>query len=215
MWAKIITIKRTKDLNYFSLCAFNLFNTRVSQFELNYWNKWTFPRHSNLLRCTCVCVYIYIHTLYCRVEELDWSAERQVLIPAEHLWGVFKCRPWAKNPSPNINDLYIWDTVISYTSKLLQKRWKYKFMLLSMLPQFGSAFFSSKEVGVPVHTRGVQLGSGLGFLQTSQVLPHWLNHHSSYTQRHCHVRIEKGSVQTVAIKLEAHNSREYHYMLKH
>ncbi len=35
------------------LCALNLFNTRVSQFELNYWNKWTFPRHSNLLRCTC------------------------------------------------------------------------------------------------------------------------------------------------------------------
>ncbi len=28
---------------------------RVSQFELNYWNKWTFPRHSNLLRCTCSC----------------------------------------------------------------------------------------------------------------------------------------------------------------
>ncbi len=24
-------------------------------FELNYWNKWTFPRHSNLLRCTCTC----------------------------------------------------------------------------------------------------------------------------------------------------------------
>ncbi len=53
MWAKIITIKRTKDLNYFSLCALHLFNTQVSQFELNYWNKWTFPRHSNLLRCTC------------------------------------------------------------------------------------------------------------------------------------------------------------------
>ncbi len=28
--------KRTKDLNYFNLCAFNLFNTRVSQYELNY-----------------------------------------------------------------------------------------------------------------------------------------------------------------------------------
>ncbi len=27
MWAKIITIKRTKDLNYFSLCALNLFYT--------------------------------------------------------------------------------------------------------------------------------------------------------------------------------------------
>ncbi len=37
----------------------------------------------------------------------------------------------------------------------------------------------------------------------------------SYTQRHCHVRIEKGPVQTVDIKLEAHNSLEYQYMLKH
>ncbi len=27
---------------------------------------------------------------------------------------------------------------------------------------------------------------------------------------HCHVRIEKGPVQTVAMKLEAHNSLEYH-----
>ncbi len=29
MWAKIITIKRTKDLNYFCLCALDLFNTQV------------------------------------------------------------------------------------------------------------------------------------------------------------------------------------------
>ncbi len=29
------------------------------------------------------------------VEELDWSAESQVLIPAEHLWCDFKCRHWA------------------------------------------------------------------------------------------------------------------------
>ncbi len=41
------------------------------------------------------------------MEELDWSAERPVLIPAEHLWCDFKCRPWAKNSSPNTNDLYI------------------------------------------------------------------------------------------------------------
>ncbi len=34
-------------------------------------------------------------------------------------------------------------------------------------------------------------------------------------QRHCHIRIEKAPVQPVAIKLEAHNSLEYHYMLKH
>ncbi len=56
----ILTIKRTKDLNYFSLCALNLFNTRVSQFELNYWNKCIFPRHSNLLRCTCILLLLFI-----------------------------------------------------------------------------------------------------------------------------------------------------------
>ncbi len=64
IWAtgkqKIITIKRTKDLNYFSLCALYLFNTRVSQFELNYWNKLTFPRHSNL-RCTCMLIFCSRH----------------------------------------------------------------------------------------------------------------------------------------------------------
>ncbi len=38
------------------------------------------------------------------VEELDWSAGRQVLIPAEHFWCDFK---WSKNSSPNTNDLYI------------------------------------------------------------------------------------------------------------
>ncbi len=56
MWAKIITIKRTKD---FRLCALNLFNTWVSQFELNYWNKWTFPRPSNLLKCTCISIIVW------------------------------------------------------------------------------------------------------------------------------------------------------------
>ncbi len=40
------------------------------------------------------------------VEELDWSAESQVLIPAEHFLWDFKCRPWGKNVSPNTNDLY-------------------------------------------------------------------------------------------------------------
>ncbi len=42
MRAKIITIKRTNDLNYFSLCALNLLN---------------------LLRCTCVYIYIYIYSV--------------------------------------------------------------------------------------------------------------------------------------------------------
>ncbi len=74
------------------------------------------------------------------------------------------------------------------------------------------------KVCIYSHTRGAKLGLGLGFMQTSQVLPHWLNQSFSswtlsYTQRHCHVRIEKGPVQTVAIILEEHNSLEYHYML--
>ncbi len=97
-------------------------------------------------------------------------------------------------------------------------------MFPSLLPQFGSAFFSSKEGGVPLlcksllfgdeflaqglhlksrNTRSVQLGLGLGFLQTvkffhtdSIIISLWS---LSYTQRHCHVKIEKSPVQTVAI----------------
>ncbi len=38
---------------------------------------------------------------------------------------------------------------------------------------------------------------------------------SCLIHRDIHVRIEKGPVQTVAIKLEAHNSLKYHYILKH
>ncbi len=51
MWVKIITIKRTKDLNYFSLCAVNLFNTRVSRFM----GSRSHP-HRVLSVCVCVCV---------------------------------------------------------------------------------------------------------------------------------------------------------------
>ncbi len=45
------------------------------------------------------------------------------------------------------------------------------------------------KVCIYSHTRGVKLGLALGFMQTSQVLPHWLNQSFSfwtlpYTQRH-------------------------------
>ncbi len=43
MWDKIITIKRTKDLNYFSLCALNLFNTQFIEMHL-------YLLHSNRIR---------------------------------------------------------------------------------------------------------------------------------------------------------------------
>ncbi len=75
MWDKIVTIKRTNDLNYFSLCAFNLFNTQVSQFELNYWNKLTFPWHSSLLRCTCRCMLrcLWYPTILCIPLHDGWA----------------------------------------------------------------------------------------------------------------------------------------------
>ncbi len=57
-------LKEPKTKNYFSLCALNLFNTRVSQFELNYWNKWTFPRHCNLFRCTCICAHLWLYAVF-------------------------------------------------------------------------------------------------------------------------------------------------------
>ncbi len=61
MWAKIITTTRTKDLNYFSLCAFNLFNTRVSQFELNYWNT--------LTQFFFIAMHLYSDKLKCQRQE--------------------------------------------------------------------------------------------------------------------------------------------------
>ncbi len=88
------------------------------------------------------------------VEELDWSVESQVLIPAEHRWCDSKCRPWAKNPSSNTNDLYIWvqsfhtfKNCCNRGGNIFLSTW---IMFPSLLPQFGSAFFSSKEGGVPV-----------------------------------------------------------------
>ncbi len=127
----------------------------------------------------------------------------------------------------------IWTKVLGHPS-LEEKKALPKFMYLQivfppLLQQFWSVWndcthmYKSLVFGDEFLAQGLHLKShhrcSAGFLQTSQVLPHWLNHHFSlilsYTQRHCHVRIEKSSVQTVAIKLEAHNSLEYHYMLKH
>ncbi len=150
---------------------------------------------------------------------------------AEHLWCDFK---WAKNSSPNTNDLYIhyMDKSTGTPPSLEEKK---------AFPNCGNK--DGNIIHVLKHCISTSVAIVLKclypyaqvtgvwwwvfgsfkvtpevfscFLQTSQVLPHWLNHHFSYTQRHCNVRIEKGSVQTVAIKLETHNSLEYHYMLKH
>ncbi len=72
------------------------------------------------------------------VEELDWSAESQVLIPAEHLWCDFKCRL-----EPKINHQA--PMTCTYGKVKIQF-----YVHVSLLPQFGSSFISSKEGGVPV-----------------------------------------------------------------
>ncbi len=91
-------------------------------------------------------------------------------------------------------------TVILDTSKTVATEMEIQFLnTWIMFPRcchrFGSAFFCSKEGGANTFV----------YIVYVQVI--------FYTQRHCHVRIEKGPVQTVAIILEAHNFLEYHYML--
>ncbi len=66
---------------------------------------------------------------------------------AEHLWCDFKR---ATNSSPNTNDLYIWvQSFIHFKPGATEMEIQFLSTLISLLPQFGSAFFSSKE-GVPV-----------------------------------------------------------------
>ncbi len=109
MLAKIITIKRTKDLNYFSLCALNLFNTRVSQFELNYWNKWTFPWHSNLLRCTCTCHFAVCKIIILQIVQTSQLKYGELI----ELWGYRLYAVFAKK----IGDM---------VQKKKRKRWRQK-----------------------------------------------------------------------------------------
>ncbi len=88
------------------------------------------------------------------VEELDWSAESQILIPAEHLWCDFKCRPWAKNSSPNTNDLYIWvqsfHTLQNCCNRGGNTIFKYMNYVSIFVATVWKCLFSSKEGGVPV-----------------------------------------------------------------
>ncbi len=68
------------------------------------------------------------------------------LIPAEHLWCDFK---WATNSSPNTNDFTYFmhfRTVAAEVEIQFLNSW---IMFPSLLPQFGSGFFTSKE-GVSV-----------------------------------------------------------------
>ncbi len=183
------------------------------------------------------------------VEELDWSAEKQVLIPAEHLCCDFKCRPWVKNSPPNTNDLYIhymdkstgtppsleekqalpncgnkdgninnvlknWiSTSVATVLKCMKWMYPYLSICTHMSLVFGDTFFT-QGLHLKSHQRcSAAFCRPVKFFHTDWIIISLWS--LSYTQKHCHIRIEKSSVQTVAIKLEAHNSLEYNYMLKH
>ncbi len=179
-----------------------------------------------------------------RWNQLDWSAESQVLIPAEHLWCDFKCKPWAKNSSPNTNHLYIhyMDKSTETPPSLEEKKalpncgnkdihvlkncistsvetalkcmkWLYH--------MYKSLVFSDELLAQGLHLKSHQ--------RCSAKIRTWLSAEQSRSStltessflfdpcliHRCHVRIEKGPDQTVAKQLKAHNSLEYHYMLKH
>ncbi len=68
---------------------------------------WTELFYSNMTVSLCIRQGSKRNDDSVSVEELDWSAESHVLIPAEHLWCDSKCKPRAKNSSPNTNDLNI------------------------------------------------------------------------------------------------------------
>ncbi len=91
------------------------------------------------------------------VEEPDWSAERQVLNPAEHLWCDFNEHLWCdfnedlepkthhQTPmtySYGYSHFIHFKTVATEVEIQFLSTW---IMFPSLLPQFGSALFSSKE----------------------------------------------------------------------
>ncbi len=104
------------------------------------------------------------------VEELDWSAESQVLIPAEHLWCEFKCRHWAKDSSLNLSrvsviqgshmccaclwDMRIWWVCLKEQNKLnfliLAKENKFPLGLYQSPPTF---FFTNLGFVLQIHNR--------------------------------------------------------------
>ncbi len=143
---------------------------------------------------------------------------------AEHLWCEFKYRPWAKNSSPNTDDLYIHymdkstgrppsleeknalpncgnkDGNIIHVLKNCISTWRKWLYHMSLV--LGDEFLAHG-----LHLKSHQRCSAafcrpVKFFHTDWIIISLWS--LPYTQMHCHVRIEKGSVQTVAIKLEVY-----------
>ncbi len=125
-------------------------------------------------------------------------SDNQVPIPAEHLWCDFKYRPWAKNSSPNTNDLYI-----HYMDKGTGTP-------PSLEEENALINCGNKEIHVLKNCISTSVATFLKCMKLLypyvQVIGVWW---WVFFLMMCL------AVQTVAIKLEAHNSLEYHYILKH
>ncbi len=117
-----------------------------------------------------------------------------------HLWCDFKCRPWATNSSPNTNDLYIHymdkstDTPSLEEKKALPNCGNKDGNIIHVLKNCISTSVATVLKWMKCLYPHVQVISVWWlvcgsfkvtpevfscFLQTSQVLPHWLNHHFS------------------------------------
>ncbi len=132
---------------------------------------------------------------------------------AEHLWCDFK---WDTNSSPNTNDLYIrvpsYHTLQNWCNRGGNTIFKYTNYVSIFVGTVCKCFFSSKEGGVStfVHIMNVKslvfVDEFVAHLKSHQrcsaafcrpvkffhtdwiIISLWF---LSYTQRHCHVRIEK------------------------
>ncbi len=151
------------------------------------------------------------------VEELDWSAESS-WTPLFRLY----------NSSPNTNDLYIHymdkstDTPSLEEKKTLPNCGNKDGNIIHVLKLYLHQFWSVWSDGTHMYKSLVFVDEFVAHLKSHQrcsaafcrpvkffhtdwiIISLWF---LSYTQRHCHVRIEKSSVQTVDIQLD---SLEYH-----
>ncbi len=90
-----------------------LFNKRVSQFELNYWNKWTFPRHYNLLRCTCIFYKNCSGTL---TEPLQKLIDNRLCDQAKSAWKA-KAKKKILDTNTVLGSLFLSMCVLIWVSK--------------------------------------------------------------------------------------------------
>ncbi len=206
MWVKIITIKRTKDLNYFDLCAFNLFNTWVSQFELNYWNKWTFPRHSNLLRCTCTCFFL----LY------KWTSNTSILcsfdlkkhtvtLPFPFLFLFYLLFDLFKKTSYYVYCIRLNETCHS-TFILLWFCWLWLLLLSSFVNRFEKKHLLNINILCDVQRVSCYLRNGFYFWNSSNWRP--IIEMYSLVDRWINANIENNLTALIAIPVQKHTLKK-------